>query len=261
VIQLDNIDVIFDAGTPLEQRALQDVCLRMPKGQFVTLIGANGSGKSTILNLIAGTIQPNRGTIAVAGRDVTGWPVHARAKLVSRVFQDPKVGTCENLTILENFAVARNRTVPRGLRFAVDRNLRKETARRLQILKLDLENRLDDKVGQLSGGQRQALSLLMATSSEASVLLLDEPASALDPEIGKRVNDLTQTIAAALSLTVIMVTHSMAEALCYGDRTLMLNRGRIALDICGAERTAIEAADLLHLFKRDVSFGSQFPAD
>lgn len=258
MIQLDNIDVTFDAGTPLERRALQDVGLQVPKGQFVTLIGSNGSGKSTILNLIAGTIQPDRGSIVVGGQDVTDWPVHARARLVSRVFQDPKVGTCENLTVLENFAVARNRSVPRGLRFAIDRNLRAETAQRLQTLKLDLESRLDDKVGQLSGGQRQALSLLMATSGEASVLLLDEPASALDPEIGQRVNDLTQRIAAALSLTVIMVTHSMADALSYGDRTIMLSRGRIALDISGAQRAATDAMDLLHLFKRNVSFGLQF---
>jgi putative ABC transport system ATP-binding protein len=250
LIRLDNVDVTFDAGTPMERRALRSVTLDVPRGQFVTLIGPNGSGKSTVLNVIAGTVQPDRGTITVEHRDVTRSPVDVRARLVSRVFQDPKTGTCENLTVLENFAVACGRTAPRGFRFAIDRQMREETAERLQLLKLDLENRLDDKVGLLSGGQRQAVSLLMATTGQTRVLLLDEHVSALDPQISERVSEFTQAIVAALSLTVIMVTHSMAHALRQGDRTLMVNRGEIVLDISGAERRAMKGEELLGLFKR-----------
>jgi putative ABC transport system ATP-binding protein len=253
VIRLDDVDVTFDSETPLEKRALRHVNLEVPKGQFVTLIGSNGSGKSTVLNVIAGTIQPDSGRITVNDKDVTRWPVQSRAQLISRVFQDPKIGTCENLTILENFAIAHGRTAPRGLRFAVSRNLREETVERLRPLKLDLENRLNDKVGLLSGGQRQALSLLMATTGETHVLLLDEPTSALDPAISQLVSELTQDIAMAQSLTVIMVTHSMAQALHYGDRTLIINRGKIVMDISGGERRAMTPAHLLSLFNRDVS--------
>jgi putative tryptophan/tyrosine transport system ATP-binding protein len=252
LIRLDDIDVTFKPGTPLEKRALRGLTLDVPAGQFVTLIGSNGSGKSTVLNVIAGMVQPDRGTITVDGTDVTRWPVHARARLISRVFQDPKTGTCENLTILENFALARGRTNPRGLRFAIDRALREETVERLKTLKLDLENRLDDKVGLLSGGQRQAVSLLMATTGHTRVLLLDEHTSALDPKIGEFVLKLTAAIAAALSLTVVMVTHSMAQALRHGDRTVMLHRGEIVFDVSGTERRAITVADLLNLFKRDL---------
>jgi putative ABC transport system ATP-binding protein len=252
MIRLDDIDVTFNPGTPLERHALRSLTLDVPQGQFVTLVGSNGSGKSTVLNVIAGMVQPDRGTIAVGDTDVTRWPVHARARLISRVFQDPKTGTCENLTILENFALARGRTTPRGLRFAIDRTLREETVERLKPLKLDLENRLDDKVGLLSGGQRQAVSLLMATTGHTRVLLLDEHTSALDPKIGEFVVELTAAIVVALSLTVIMVTHSMAQALRHGDRTLMLHRGEIVFDASGTERRAMKVADLLNLFKRDL---------
>jgi len=259
MIRLDDIDVTFNPGTPLERRALRSVTLDVPEGQFVTLIGSNGSGKSTVLNVIAGTVPPDRGTIAVGDTDVTRWSVHTRARFISRVFQDPKTGTCENLTILENFALARGRTAPRGLRLAIDRTLREETVERLKPLKLDLENRLDDKVGLLSGGQRQAVSLLMATTGHTRVLLLDEHTSALDPKIGELVFELTAAIVGALSLTVIMVTHSMAQALRHGDRTLMLHRGEIVFDVSGAERRAMKAADLLDLFKRDL--GDNVAAD
>jgi putative tryptophan/tyrosine transport system ATP-binding protein len=252
MIHLDDIDVTFNPGTPIEKCALRSVSLDVPKGQFVTLIGSNGSGKSTVLNVIAGVVEPDRGRIAVDDTDLTRLPVHARARLISRVFQDPKTGTCENLTILENFALARGRSTPRGLRFAIDRTLRDETAERLKPLKLDLENRLDDKVGLLSGGQRQAVSLLMATTGHTRVLLLDEHTSALDPKVGEFVVELTAAIVAALSLTVIMVTHSMVQALRHGDRTLMLHRGEIVFDASGTERRPMKVADLLNLFKREL---------
>ena len=251
MIRLAGIDVTFNPGTPLQKSALRGLTLDVPERQFVTLIGSNGSGKSTVLNVIAGTVQPERGRVAVGGTDVTGWPVHARAGLVSRVFQDPKTGTCENLTILENFALARGRTARRGLRFAIDRTLREETAERLKPLKLDLENRLDDKVGLLSGGERQAVSLLMATTGRTRVLLLDEHTSALDPKVGGFIADLTAAIVADLSLTAIMVTHAMAQALRRGDRTIMLDRGEIVFDASGTERSAMKVADLTNLFRRD----------
>jgi putative ABC transport system ATP-binding protein len=251
MIRLSRIHVVFNKGSPLETHALRGVDLDVPTGQFVTVIGSNGAGKSTALNVIAGLVRPDTGTVVVDGVEITGWPVHARARLVSRVFQDPKIGTCEDMTILENFALAHGRTAPRGLRLAIDRRMRAQTAERLSLLQLDLENRLDDKVGLLSGGQRQAVSLLMATTGETRVLLLDEHAAALDPKTGEFVMQLTEGLVRQLSLTVVMVTHSMAQALQYGDRTVMFHRGRIIFDVAGRERAATSVADLLSLFKRD----------
>jgi putative ABC transport system ATP-binding protein len=250
MIELSDIAVTFNRGTPLETVALRGINLDVPSGQFLTVIGSNGAGKSTALNVIAGIVTPVRGRVTVEGVDITRWPTHKRAQLISRVFQDPKTGTCEDLTILENFALAYGRTRPRGFRFAINRDIRDLAAERLQRLKLGLENRLNDKVGLLSGGQRQALSLLMATTGSTRVLLLDEHTAALDPETGDSVMDLTRRIVADLNLTAVMVTHSMAQALQYGDRTIMFHRGKIVFDVAGEERRAITVADLLTLFKR-----------
>lgn len=251
MIELADINVTFNRGTPLEATALRGVDLTVSSGQFLTVIGSNGAGKSTALNVIAGIIAPLNGRVAINGTDVTGWPTHKRAQLISRVFQDPKMGTCENLTILENFALAYGRTQPRRFRFAIDRAIRERTAERLRLLKLGLENRLDDKVGLLSGGQRQAVSLLMATTGDTQVLLLDEHTAALDPKTGAFVMELTQNIIVELKLTAVMVTHSMAQALQFGDRTVMFHRGEIVFDVFGKERRAMSVADLLALFKRD----------
>jgi putative ABC transport system ATP-binding protein len=251
VIELAGIRVTFNEGTPLEATALRDLDLIVPQGQFLTIIGSNGAGKSTSLNVIAGLIKPSAGRVLVAGNDVTQWPIHQRSRLISRVFQDPKMGTCEDLTILENFALAHGRTRPRGFRFAIARDLRERAAERLKLLNLGLENRLDDKVGLLSGGQRQAVSLLMATSGETRVLLLDEHTAALDPKTADFVMGLTRDIVAELRLTSVMVTHSMAQALHYGDRTIMFHRGRIIFDVAGGERAALTVVDLLRLFKSD----------
>lgn len=250
MIELANIHVIFNKGTPLEATALRDVNLTVPQGQFLTVIGSNGAGKSTALNVIAGLIKPESGKVVVDGTDVTQWPVHQRSRLISRVFQDPKMGTCEDLTILENFALAHGRTKPRAFHFAVDRSIRESAAARLKLLNLGLENRLDDKVGLLSGGQRQAVSLLMATTGQTRVLLLDEHTSALDPKTGEFVMNLTRDIVAELKLTAVMVTHSLAQALQFGDRTVMFHRGQIIFDVAGDKRSAMEVADLLSLFKR-----------
>ncbi|MBA2400114.1 MAG: ATP-binding cassette domain-containing protein [Bradyrhizobium sp.] len=251
MIVLSDIVVTFSKGTPLEATALRGIDLIVPAGQFLTVIGSNGAGKSTALNVIAGLIKPTSGRVVIDGLDVTAWPIHKRAQLISRVFQDPKMGTCEDMTILENFALARGRTKPRGFSFAIDGGIRNEAAERLEPLKLGLETRLDDKVGLLSGGQRQAISLLMATTGQTRVLLLDEHTAALDPKIRETVLEWTRSIVLEFKLTTVMVTHSMAQALQYGDRTLMFHRGRIVFDVSGEERRSMSVVDLLNLFKRD----------
>jgi len=248
MIVLGEVDVTFNSGTPLATCALRRVTLEIPNGQFLTVIGSNGAGKSTLLNVIAGLVK-HRGSVTIDGIEVTRWPVHRRARLISRVFQDPKLSACADLTILENFAVAHGRTAPRGFRFALDRAIRDQTARRLELLKLGLENRLDDQVKLLSGGERQAVSLLMAVTGVPRVLLLDEHTSALDPATGQFIMELTQRVVAEFSLTTVMVTHSMVQALKHGDRTIMLHHGEVVFDVTGAERRAMTVTDLLNLFK------------
>jgi putative tryptophan/tyrosine transport system ATP-binding protein len=259
MITLEDIHVTFAQGTPLETQALRGVGLNVSSGQFLTVIGSNGSGKSTALNVIAGGVRPNRGHVVIDGKDVTDRPIHSRARLVSRVFQDPKMGTCEDMTILENFAVAEGRTRPRGFRFAVDRHLRKLVGERLEMLQLGLEHRLSDKVGLLSGGQRQALSLLMATAGETRVLLLDEHTAALDPKSADQVVRLSDEAIARDRLTTLMVTHSMQQAVNLGDRLIMMHRGRILHDFRGAERHRLRVDDLLARFE-DVRRGDQLDA-
>ena len=251
MIELSDVHITFNPGTPLETKALRGVNLSVPESQFLTVIGSNGAGKSTCLNLIAGLCRPASGTVSVAGDDISDWPIHRRSQFLSRVFQDPKMGTCEDLTILENFALAQGRTRPRGFRLAVTRKIREEAAERLKVLGLGLENRLHDKVGLLSGGQRQAVSLLMATTGDTKVLLLDEHTAALDPKTAGFVLELTQSIVAELKLTVVMVTHSMAQALHVGDRTVMFHRGKIVTDIEGPKRASMHVNDLLALFKQE----------
>lgn len=251
MIELSGIRVVFNPGTALENVALRGVDLTIPQGQFLTVIGSNGAGKSTTLNVIAGLVRPLAGCVAIDGTDVTNWPVHARARLVSRIFQDPKMGTCEDFSILENYALARARTAPRGLRMAIGAGLREEAVERLKVLDLGLENRLDDKVGLLSGGQRQAMSLVMATAGETRILLLDEHTAALDPKTAHFVMELSRRLVGELRLTVMMVTHSMAHALDYGDRTIMLHRGRVLLDLSGEARDQMTVDGLIAHFKND----------
>ncbi|MFT6657300.1 ABC transporter ATP-binding protein [Maritalea sp.] len=251
MIELNNVHVTFNKGTPLETRALRGVDLQVPEGQFLTVIGSNGAGKSTALNVMAGHAPVEKGSVHVDDMDVTNWPVHKRSKFVSRVFQDPKMGTCEDLSILENFALASGRTNHRGFRFAVKSSMRDEAAERLKVLGLGLEDRLDDKVGLLSGGQRQGVSLLMAATGETRLLLLDEHTAALDPKTGGFVLELTNKIVSELKLTAVMVTHSMAQALHTGDRTIMFHRGKIVFDAQGELRDKMEVKDLLELFKHE----------
>ncbi len=251
MIHVDQIEVTFNTGTPLENRALRGVSLHIPKGQFVTVIGSNGAGKSTLLNALAGEASCSRGQIKLENQDITAWPVHKRAPQIARVFQDPLMGTCENLTIEENLALAQARTKTRGLSRAAKRAYRQRFIDKLETLQLGLEHRLNDKIGLLSGGQRQAVSLLMASLNPMKLLLLDEHTAALDPKTAQFILQLTTEIVAEQQLTALMVTHSMKQALAVGDRTIMLHQGKMALDVSGAERGNMSTQDLLNQFQKN----------
>ena len=214
------------------------------------MIGSNGAGKSTLLNCVAGEQWLDSGGSQIGGEDLTHWPVWQRAQVVARMFQDPRAGICERMSILENIAVAAARTQRRGLRFAIGAGLRRLAQERLRPLGLGLENRLGDRVDLLSGGQRQALCLVMATLGGGKVLLLDEHTAALDPATAEFVMELTARTVQQTGITTIMVTHSMRQALDYGDRTIMLHQGRIVLDVAGAARRSMTIEDLLRLFRR-----------
>ncbi|MGF7208270.1 putative ABC transport system ATP-binding protein [Skermanella aerolata] len=250
MIAAKNLHVTFGRGTPLEKHALRGVDLAIPSGQFVTVIGSNGAGKSTVLGALAGDVIPERGTIAIDGTDVTRWNTPRRAGLVARVFQDPMAGTCATLSIEENMALAAARGRRRGLGAAVGTRQRAGFAERIAELGLGLENRLKDQMGLLSGGQRQAVSLLMATLAGSRILLLDEHTAALDPSTADFVLDLTRRIVVEHGLTTLMVTHSMRHALDYGDRTIMLHEGQVVLDVGGQERAGLDVPDLLAMFSR-----------
>ena len=250
MIRVRALSVTFARGTPMQTPALKHLDLDIPAGQFVTVIGSNGAGKSTLLNAITGDVALDSGSVAIDGTEVTRWPAPRRAALVARVFQDPMVGSCESLTIEENMALAAARGSRRGLRRALDRPRRARLRERLAGLGLGLEGRLTDRMGLLSGGQRQAVSLLMATLATTRILLLDEHTAALDPKTAEFVLRLTNEIVTAQKLTTLMVTHSMRQALDCGERTVMLHEGRIVLDIAGAERRGLDVPDLLALFAR-----------
>lgn len=251
MIRIENLRVTFGKGTPLENKALRGLSLTVPKGEFVTVIGSNGAGKSTFLNALSGETIVDSGSIEIADQSVTNLPTHKRAHLVSRVFQDPLAGTCENLTIEENLALAIKRGKRRGLGPANKKQYLEFFRDQLRYLNLGLEQRLQDKMGLLSGGQRQAISLLMATLKPSEVLLLDEHTAALDPKTAKFVLELTEAIIEQHQLTAIMVTHSMRQALDVGSRTIMLHEGKVAFDIANPEREGLDVPDLLNLFERN----------
>ncbi|WP_369602140.1 ABC transporter ATP-binding protein [Hahella sp. SMD15-11] len=250
MIEVENLHVRFGAGTPLEVHALRGISLVIPRHQFVTVIGSNGAGKSTLLNALSGDAPVEQGRIRMGNHDVTHLPSFRRTGQVARVFQDPKAGTCENLTIEENLALAARRGQKRGLSRAVRSELTEQFRESLARLGLGLEKRLGEKMGQLSGGQRQAVSLVMATLRPLDILLLDEHTAALDPRTAAFVLELTDRIVEEKKLTVLMVTHSMKQALEHGDRTLMLHEGRIAFDISGEARKQLTVKDLLDQFER-----------
>lgn len=250
MLSASNLQITFNPGTPIETRALRGLSLDIPSGQFVTVIGSNGAGKSTFLNAISGDLPIDSGAIVIDNKDVTRQPVWERAKRVARVFQDPMAGTCEDLTIEENMALACSRGESRGLSRAVKASMRELFRERLATLGLGLENRLSDRIGLLSGGQRQAVSLLMAALQPSRILLLDEHTAALDPRTADFVLQLTARIVQENSLTTMMVTHSMRQALDVGERTIMLHQGKVVLDVSGNARTGLDVPDLLRMFEQ-----------
>lgn len=250
MIRITDAHVTFNRGTAIETPALKGLDLEIPAGQFITVIGSNGAGKSTLLNILSGEVTPERGRVIIGEADVTHWPTPARARLVARVFQDPMAGTCERLSIEENLALAQARGHRRGLARALGGGRRANFRQRLAQLGLGLENRLEDSMGLLSGGQRQAVSLVMATLNPMDILLLDEHTAALDPKTGAFVMDLTRRFVEDGGLTTLMVTHSMRQALDFGERTVMLHEGRVVLDVAGEARRGLGVEDLLHMFER-----------
>jgi putative ABC transport system ATP-binding protein len=249
MLELRNLSKTFFEGTPNEVRALREVSLDIEEGSFVIVIGTNGSGKSTLLNAVAGSFYVDVGTMSIAGRDVTRWPEHRRAELIGRVFQNPFSGTAPTMTVGENLALAARRGLGRGLRTLLPSRLRAELRDRVASLNMQLENRMDNPIGTLSGGQRQALTLLMATWRRPDLLLLDEHTAALDPKSADQIVRLTQRVVSEHRLTTLMVTHSMQQAATLGDRIVMMNQGRVRADWSGSQRRRIRADDLVRRFE------------
>lgn len=250
VLRLQGVSHVFHRDTPNEVRALDRVDLDLPRGDFTVVLGTNGSGKSTLLGAVAGSIGSIRGKVLLDGRDVTRWPEERRAGLIGRVFQNPFMGTASNLSVAENLALASGRGRARLLRPAVTSERRRAIRDQVARLGMGLEERLDTPMGVLSGGQRQALTVLMATMLRPSLLLLDEHTAALDPRSAEQVIGLTQAVITAGKLTTLMVTHSMAQALQLGDRILIMHRGRLAYDLEDVRGLHLTESDLLQLFDR-----------
>lgn len=249
MLELRGVRKVFNPGTPNEVRALEGVDLTLDDGSFVIIIGTNGSGKSTLLNGVAGTFFLDSGKVSLAGSDITRWPEHRRARLIGRVFQNPFSGTAPGLTIAENLALAARRGQPRRLGWMLKQSMREELRARVRHLNMGLEDRLDNPIGTLSGGQRQALTLLMATWLRPELLLLDEHTAALDPKSADQVIALTDEIVERENLTTLMVTHSMHQAANLGDRLIMMHRGRIIQDFRGAEKKRLRVDDLMARFE------------
>ena len=250
MLDIKNISKTFNAGTVNEKTALNGLSLHLDEGDFVTVIGGNGAGKSTLLNAVAGVWPVDSGSISIGGADVTRLPEHRRAKYIGRVFQDPMMGTAATMQIEENLALAARRGRTRTLRAGIGRTERDHYREMLKILDLGLEDRLTSKVGLLSGGQRQALTLLMATLQKPRLLLLDEHTAALDPKTAAKVLDATERIVGKDHLTTLMITHNMKDAIVHGNRLIMMYEGNIALDISGEEKKKLTVEDLLAKFGR-----------
>lgn len=259
MLELIDIHKTFNLGTINEKKALDGVNLKLDEGDFVTVIGGNGAGKSTVLNAVAGVWPIDSGNILIDGQDVTGLPEHRRASVLGRVFQDPMNGTSATMEIEENLALAARRGKFRGLSWGITKREKKEYKELLKTLDLGLEDRMTSKVGLLSGGQRQALTLLMATLKKPKLLLLDEHTAALDPKTAAKVLELSDKIIAEHKLTAMMVTHNMRDAIVHGNRLIMMNEGKVILDIKGEEKKKLTVEDLLRKFE-DIS-GEEFAND
>ena len=259
MLEIKNVFKTFNAGTINEKRALNGVNLTLNDGDFVTLIGGNGAGKSTLMNAIAGVFGVDSGHIIIDGVDVTALPEYKRAQYIGRVFQDPMMGTAATMQIEENLALAARRGAKRTLRIGITKAEREAYREQLKILGLGLEERLTAKVGLLSGGQRQALTLLMATLKKPKLLLLDEHTAALDPKTAEKVLEATERIVAKDKLTTVMITHNMRDAIAHGNRLIMMQDGHIIVDVEGEEKQKLTVEDLLKLFAQ--ASGREFAND
>ena len=250
MLELKNISKTFFPGTVHEKTALDNLSLTLHEGDFVTVIGGNGAGKSTMLNAIAGTFSVDSGSILIDGKDVTRLPEFKRAALLGRVFQDPMMGTAPTMQIQENLALAARRGKHRGLKWGITPQEEQEYYQKLKDLDLGLEDRMKTKVGLLSGGQRQALTLLMAALQKPKLLLLDEHTAALDPRTAAKVLELSDKIVEENHLTTMMITHNMRDAIAHGNRLIMMDAGHVVLDISGEEKKKLTVSDLLTLFSK-----------
>jgi len=249
LLKLEGINKIFNEGTLDEKSALNNINLKLAPGDFVTVIGSNGAGKSTMLNMISGALTPDFGAITIDGKEVTKLPEYKRSQYIGRVFQDPMAGTAPTMTIEENLAIAYSRNKKRSLRFGVNRERKDFFRTSLEKLHLNLENRLNAKVGLLSGGERQALSLLMATFTQPSILLLDEHTAALDPSRAELITNLTKQLVEENNLTTLMVTHNMQQAIDLGNRLIMMDKGQIILEIDDEKKPTLTIPDLMQEFE------------
>ncbi len=259
MLKITNLQKTFNPGTVNAKTALCGLDLTLNEGDFVTVIGGNGAGKSTMLNAIAGVWKPDYGTITIDGTDVTAMPEHKRAKYLGRVFQDPMKGTAPDMEIAENLAIAARRGTKRRLKWGVRRAEREQYKELLAQLDLGLEDRLSAKVGLLSGGQRQAVTLLMATLKKPKLLLLDEHTAALDPKTAAKVLEITDKLVCENNLTTLMITHNMHDAIAHGNRLIMMHEGRVVVDISGEEKKQLTISQLLGLFEK--ASGSEFTSD
>ncbi len=248
MIELEQITKTYNRGQVNEVAALKDVNLRIGKGEFVVLVGSNGSGKTTLLNVIAGAIQPSEGRILLHGQDVTGLPEHRRSRWVARVFQNPLAGTAPDLSILDNFRLAALRTQRKTLQIGIDRAFRDAVRERIASLGLGLENKLQQPIGSLSGGQRQALTLLMSAMDHTDVLLLDEPTAALDPKSAEVVMQTAERIIRENNLTTLFITHNLRETLRYGNRLIQMAGGQVMRDLETGEKAALTLEDMYQWF-------------
>ena len=259
MLYIEHVSKTFFPGTINEKKALQDLSLHLAPGDFATVIGGNGAGKSTTLNAIAGVFPVDGGKIIIDGEDISKKPEHKRAKYIGRVFQDPMLGTAAGMMIEENLALAARRGETPGLGWSLQQEQHERFYELLKELDLGLEERMTAKVGLLSGGQRQALTLLMATLKKPKLLLLDEHTAALDPKTAAKVLALTEKIVTRDKLTTLMITHNMRDALRYGNRMIMLHNGRVIIDVQGEEKQHLEITDLLEMFEK--ASGSEMASD
>ena len=259
MLKLEKVNMVFNRGTINEKRAINNLSLHLNPGDFVTVIGGNGAGKSTMLNLISGTLIADSGSILLDGVELSGLPEHVRAQFLGRVFQDPMMGTAADMGIEENLAMAYRRGKKRGLSWGITGAEREGYKKRLAELGLGLEERMKSKVGLLSGGQRQALTLLMATLQKPKLLLLDEHTAALDPKTAAKVLELTGDIVGRERLTTLMVTHNMRDAIRMGNRLIMMHEGRVIVDVAGEEKMGLQVKDLLDMFEK--ASGGEFAND